>query len=194
MILWFHELFCTLSEEIWMSLLTSLSKRPPSSQRSSVMNPPHPHRPVLPSFYRLSHAELSDCIVLSQIINTQDHQCSHLWAASFGAIASMLMFSEKSSAVQRGMSSEGLLWCAGIQPKGSNHIWAQQALWMELDLFCLFCYIVSSYIVEMLVLSRVSPALCRSVAVMLIRAGPAGSVQSGFSFLGSNCWTHVLTD
>lgn len=62
---------------------------------SPTHSPPH-LRPSLP-LPRITHAELSNCTVLSHMINTQDHWRSHLWAASFGAIVSVVAFSEKLS-------------------------------------------------------------------------------------------------
>lgn len=99
MIIWFHELSTTLSEGICISVLMSVSKCLPSCSTAWCNESPTHLRPHLhPSLLspRITHAELNDCTVLSHIINTQDHQPSHLWVASFGAA-----FSEELSFVVR---------------------------------------------------------------------------------------------
>lgn len=89
------------------SVQLALKCNEPPPQLPPLPPPPCPSLPL----YRLTHVELSDCTVLSLIINTQDHQCSHLWAVSFGAIAIMVMFSENCSAERNELWRTAMMCC-----------------------------------------------------------------------------------
>lgn len=147
-LLWFEpwtvirgNLYFRADECVWMAFVQPVL---------GVMNPsltPPPHRPSLPS-PRITHAQLSDCTVLSQNVSTQDHQCSHLWAASFGAIVSVVtLLSETFSSAMKDELWRTAMMC-WYQPKGPSQIWVQQSLWIGFNLLCLLYYTVFSFSVE----------------------------------------------
>lgn len=125
----------------------------------------NPHPPTSPStttalsfpslpLYRLTHVELSDCTVLSLIINTQDHQCSHLWAVSFGAIAIMVMFSENRSAERNELWRTAMMCWYLTQRLQSDLSWTGlMNRTRPLLSVLLYCF---PYIIETMNLNRVS--------------------------------------
>lgn len=87
---------------------------PDFTQPHRIAPPPQPSHPSLPE-PRISHAEMRECTVLTQITNTQDHQCSHLWAASFGAISGVVaLFTETFSSASGDALSSTAVPCRAV--------------------------------------------------------------------------------
>lgn len=83
--------FLPVSEGSYISVPASISvhTRPVHGAMNPRLTPPPRRCPFLTA---VAHAEPSERTVLTQIINTQDHQRSHLWSASSWAVLSIVQW------------------------------------------------------------------------------------------------------
>lgn len=92
MVLHFHEISPSFRGILHLSArehLCTHSGRPVHGAVNPRLTPPPRQCPFLTA---VAHAEPSERTVLTQIINTQDHQRSHLWSASSWAVLSIVQW------------------------------------------------------------------------------------------------------